>query len=107
MKSISILQDELLSLIRHGEDSQVEYKEAKFELPKSLFDTVSSFSNREGGDIFLGVHDCGVIFGVDPDCSSKLINSFASLANNKDKIFPPLYLVAKEYVYQSEGSGET
>lgn len=103
MKSISILQDELLSLIRHGEDYQIEYKEAKSELPKSLFDTVSSFSNREGGDIFLGVHDCGVIVGVDPDCSSKLINSFASLANNKDKIFPPSYLVAKEYVYQSEG----
>ena len=52
MKSISILPDELLSVIRHGEDYQIEYKEAKSELPKSLFDTVSSFSNREGGDIF-------------------------------------------------------
>ena len=103
MKTTSILTDELLSLIRHGEDYQIEYKEARFALPKDLFDTVSSFSNREGGDIFLGVHDCCVIKGIDPDCVAKLINNFGNLANNKDKIFPPSYLVAKEYVYQSEG----
>ena len=45
------LPDDLLWLIRHGEDYQIEYKEAKTDLPKSLFDTVCSFSNREGGDI--------------------------------------------------------
>ena len=56
MKKIESLPEELLSLIRHGVDYQIEYKEAYQELPKSLFDTVSSFSNREGGDIFLGVH---------------------------------------------------
>ncbi len=43
MNEIEILPDELLALIRHGENYQIEYKEAKTELPKSLFDTVSSF----------------------------------------------------------------
>ena len=103
MKTIPIITDELLSLIRHGEDYQIEYKEARTDLPKSLFDTVSSFSNREGGDIFLGVHDCGVIFGVDPSCVAKLITNFGNLANNKDKLFPPTYLTAQEYMYQSDG----
>ena len=101
---ISSLPETLLSLIRHGENYQIEYKEARTELPKSLFDTVCSFSNREGGDIFLGVHDTGVIFGVDPSAASKLITNFVTLANNKDKVFPPLYLTAKEYVYISDGS---
>ena len=104
MKKIESLPEELLSLIRHGEDYQIECKEAYQELPKSLFDTVSSFSNREGGDIFLGVHDCGVILGVDPACTAKLITNFGNQANNKDKLFPPTYLVVKEYVYQSDGS---
>ena len=103
MKAVPIITDELLSLIRHGEDYQIEYKEAKTKIPKSLFDTVSSFSNREGGDIFLGVHDCGVIMGVDPSCTAKLITNFGNLANNKDKLFPPTYLTATEYVYRSEG----
>jgi len=103
MNEIEILPDELLALIRHGENYQIEYKEAKTELPKSLFDTVSSFSNREGGDIFLGVHDTGVILGIDPSCAVKLRTNFGTLANNKDKVFPPMYLVAEEYAYTSEG----
>ena len=96
MKTIDVLPDGLLSLIRHGENYQIEYKEAYQELPKSLFDTVCSFSNREGGDIFLGVHDCGVIIGVAPSCTAKLITNFGNQANNKDKLFPPTYLTAKE-----------
>ena len=103
MKTIPELPAELLDMIRHGEDYQLEYKEAKTELPKSLFDTVCSFSNREGGDIFLGVHDCSVILGVDPGSAAKLITNFGNLANNKDKLFPPTFLAAKEYVYHSEG----
>lgn len=102
--TMKALPQELLKLIRHGENYQIEYKEAKTELPKSLFDTVCSFSNREGGDIFLGVHDAGVIFGVEPASASKLISNFVTLANNKDKIFPPLYLTAREYIYVSDGT---
>lgn len=101
---IPVLPDELLKLIRHGENYQLEYKEAKTELPKSLFDSVCSFSNREGGDIFLGVHDVGVILGVDPSSVLKLISNFMTTANNKDKVFPPLYLIARGYVYASDGS---
>ena len=29
--------------------------------------------------------------------AAKLITNFVTLANNKDKLFPPLYLTAKEY----------
>ena len=63
MQNVPMLPQDLLNKIRHGEDYQHEYKESESKLPKSLYDTVSSFSNREGGDIFLGVHDCGVILG--------------------------------------------
>ena len=98
------LPDGLLRLIRHGEDYQLEYKEAKTDLPKSLFDSVCSFSNRVGGDIFLGVHDTGVILGVDPDAAGKMVTNFATLANNKDKIFPPMYLTAHRYCFISDGT---
>ena len=101
---IPSLPKELLQLIRHGENYQIEYKEAKTDLPKTLFDSVCAFSNREGGDIFLGVHDTGVILGVDSASAQKLITNFVTLANNKNKIFPPLYLAAIEYVFASDGS---
>ena len=72
MKKIESLPEELLSLIRHGEDYQIEYKEAYQELPKSLFDTVSSFSNREGGDIFLGVHVFEIIIPLTTGSMTKV-----------------------------------
>lgn len=103
MTAIPELPKNLLTMIRQGENYQIEYKESWSDLPKSLFDTVCSFSNREGGDIFLGVHDSGIITGVDPSCCSKLITNFITLANNKDKLFPPLYLTATEYIYDSPG----
>ncbi|MBQ8708459.1 MAG: ATP-binding protein [Succinivibrionaceae bacterium] len=101
MNGIPLIPDELLLKIRQGQNCQVECQEAGKELPKGLFDTVSSFSNREGGDIFLGVHDSGVISGVDPSCAAKLITEFGNLANNKDKLFPPTYLAAVHRVHLS------
>lgn len=103
-RGIPSLPQELLKLIRHGENFQIEYKEARTELPKSLFDTVCAFSNREGGDVLLGVHDTGVIIGVEPAAAAKLITEFVTQANNKNKLFPPLYLTAKEYAFVSDGT---
>ena len=37
---IPILPEALLALIRHGENYQIEYKEATIDLPKSLFDSI-------------------------------------------------------------------
>ena len=71
---IPTLPDALLSLIRHGENYQVEYKEARTDLPKSLFDSVCAFSNREGGDIFLGITDDGKICGVPEKAAPDMYN---------------------------------
>lgn len=60
--------DELLSLISNGENEFVEFKKAEFELPKSLFDTVCAFLNRNGGHIILGVDDDKTILGCIDGC---------------------------------------
>ncbi|MBO4336327.1 MAG: ATP-binding protein [Desulfovibrio sp.] len=98
------LPDHLLELIRHGEDYRIEYKEARKELPKNLFATVTAFANRDGGDIFLGVHATGVIVGIDATLSAKFITNFITLAHNKEEIFPSIDIVVNEYVYISDGS---
>ena len=99
---MNTLPEELLTLIRKGEDYQTEYKESKSKLTKSVYETVSSFSNREGGDIFLGVHDCGVIMGVDDPTSQ--ISSFVTTINNQDKINPALFLTPIAYTFTSDGT---
>ena len=104
MRNVPVLPRELLEKIRHGEDYQHEYKEAETKLPKNVYETVSSFSNREGGDIFLGVHDSGVILGCDKTAAENMINSFVTTINNPDKINPALFLTPTLYQYISDGS---
>ena len=47
-------QGELLDLIRGGECITTEFKKSTSDITKDVYDTVCSFSNREGGHISRG-----------------------------------------------------
>ncbi len=66
-------------------------------LNKDVFDTVCSFSNRNGGHIFLGVNDQKEIVGVNEDKIDKIIKDFTNCINSPQKIYPPLYLVPEVF----------
>lgn len=77
---------ELLSLIRNGENIRVEFKKSTHEITKDVYDTVCSFSNRDGGTIFLGVKDDGSITGIDPESVERIKKDFVTSVNNGQKI---------------------
>ena len=54
---IENLPKNLIGFIKTGESTTIEYKEAKKSLPSSLFESICSMLNRNGGHIFLGVKD--------------------------------------------------
>ena len=83
---------ELLKLIEDGENIRVEFKKSTTEITKDVYDTVCSFSNRDGGIILLGVKDNGEILGVAPDAVDRMKKDFVTSINNGQKINPPLYL---------------
>ncbi len=58
---------EVRRIIKEGESITVEFKKSADEITKDVYDTVCSFSNREGGHIFLGVKDNGEIQGGPSD----------------------------------------
>ncbi len=89
---------ELLQLIKSGEDIHTEFKKSSTEVTKDVYETVCSFSNRDGGHIFLGVNDNGEIIGIAKDYAEKIKTDFVTSVNNKDKIFPPLYLTPETMV---------
>lgn len=73
LKKTKITIDEIRELIKIGEKIDVEFKESRVALNKDVFDTVCSFSNRNGGHIFLGVNDQKEIVGVNEDRIDKII----------------------------------
>lgn len=75
-------------LLGQGEGLTVEFKEARTELPRSLFETICAFLNREGGTILLGVRDDGTVTGIDADKVGKLTKELVSTANSPEKLSP-------------------
>ena len=48
-------QDQLIELLKAHEWKDIEFKEARREVPRSAYETVSAFANTEGGHLVFGV----------------------------------------------------
>ena len=83
--------ENLKSYLEMGEGIKVEYKKAVSEIPKSVYETVVAFANRQGGIILLGVDDNGKVVGVEKDKIEKMKSDFTTAINSK-KIEPSMYL---------------
>lgn len=66
------------------ESRYIELKAAKGGVPKSIWETYSSFANTDGGIIFLGIDDNGVVVGVQDPVSMK--QDIINTVNNDQKI---------------------
>ncbi|MBR3230156.1 MAG: putative DNA binding domain-containing protein [Bacilli bacterium] len=99
---IEKLPNNLIEFIKTGECTTIEYKKAKSSLPSSLFESVCSMLNRNGGHIFLGVNDDSEVIGVYKDYTRTMKKEFVDLCNNPEKIFPTVHLDMKEYIYEEK-----
>lgn len=85
------------------EDRNIEYKEcSKNELPKSIWETISSFANTDGGIIFLGVKECkktheNIPVGVKD--ADKLKTDFLNTQSSANKISKKVVLEENIKVY--------
>ena len=88
--------ERLRQLIIDGEGLTVEFKHCESELGSSVFETVSSFSNRYGGYILLGIEDNGRVSGVNPAAASSMKKNFANSLNNPNRFAPTLFIALEE-----------
>lgn len=77
-------------LIKKGEGLLIEFKEAKDAVPANFYDSVTSFSNTDGGTILLGVDDDGNIRGINPFSETKIKKDIITALNSLDLINPPV-----------------
>lgn len=85
-------KDLLNEIIRKGEGISIEFKESRTRLNRDVCETICAFLNRHGGHLLLGVEDDGIICGVNQDIISDIVNNIVILANNPEKLSPPVYL---------------
>lgn len=81
-------QDHIKQFLHQGEGLIIEFKEARAELPRTLFETICAFLNREGGTLLLGVRDDGAVTGVEPSAVARLSKELVTQANNPEKLSP-------------------
>jgi len=92
-------QNELHRILKQGEGLRIEFKESQNGVPDTLFDTVSSFLNREGGIIILGVDDQGSVLGLNSQNLMQLKQNIVTALNNPEVINPPFPLAVNEVTY--------
>ena len=90
-------KEELIVRIHDLEWEDFEVKEAKSELPKSIWETVSAFSNTSGGWIVLGIKQIGKNFDIQGvDNIEKLEQDFLGTLRSQ-KFNMPLVAMPKRY----------
>jgi ATP-dependent DNA helicase RecG len=62
-----MIQLDINKIVAQGEGISIEFKKATDKVPTSLYETVTSFANTNGGIILLGVDDNGEIVGINHD----------------------------------------
>lgn len=82
-------KQQIIDILNIGENREVEFKESKKKLPKSLWETYSSFANTKGGFIILGIKEdkenriCS-LEGIEN--TNNILKDFWNTINNKEKV---------------------
>lgn len=95
-------KEELVARLRDIEWEDFEVKEAKSELPKNIWETVSAFSNTSGGWIVLGVKQIGKTFEIQGVGNlEKLEQDFFSTIRSEK--FNQILIVSEPKTYNVDG----
>lgn len=82
----------LQSILTIGETVAVEFKRCGNGIESDTYESVCSFLNRFGGDLFLGVLDNGTVTGVPQKAAPDMVKNFISVISNPALFSPTVYL---------------
>lgn len=87
------------SMLKLGETAAIEFKRCGNGIESDTYETVCSFLNRFGGDIFMGVLDDGSVLGVPEKAASDMVKNFIKVVSNPSMFSPTVYLVPEVIKY--------
>lgn len=92
----------LQSIFTIGETVAVEFKRCGNGIESDTYETVCSFLNRFGGDLFLGVLDDGTVLGVSEKAAPDMVKNFIKVMSNPALFSPTVYLVPEIIKYDDK-----
>jgi ATP-dependent DNA helicase RecG len=90
---------ELKQIINQGENSFVEFSKCTTELTDSVFQSICSFLNKDGGTLIVGVHDFGKIVGVAEIFVNNMLRRFSDAV---EKEFAPAVALVPEVIVAND-----
>ena len=100
--NIYMTTERLDALRKIGETVSVEFKRCGGNIEHDVYETVCSFSNRFGGDIFLGILDDGTVKGLPEKAAPDMIKNFISVLANPSLFSPTLCIDAEIMEYEGK-----
>ena len=92
----------LKSKFEIGETIAVEFKRCGNGIENDVYESVTSFLNRFGGDIYMGVLDDGSVVGVPPQAANDMVKNFIKTISNPDLFLPTIYLAPEIIQYEGK-----
>ena len=94
--------EKLKNVLSIGETVAVEFKRCGNGISADTYETVCSFLNRFGGDIYLGVEDNGKVSGIPENTVSNIVKNFIKMVSNPEVINPTVYLTPEIVEYEGK-----
>lgn len=88
------------SILTVGENVAVEFKRCGSGIGNDVYESICSFLNRFGGDLFMGVEDDGTVVGLPEKAVPDMIKNFIKCISNPDLLAPTVYLSPEMIEYQ-------
>ena len=82
----------LKTIFEIGETIAVEFKRCGNGIEDDVYETVCSFLNRFGGDIYMGILNDGTVRGVPENAAPDMVKHFIGIVSNPAMLTPTVYL---------------
>lgn len=90
------------SILKIGETIAVEFKRCGNGIENDVYESICSFLNRFGGDLFMGVLDDGTVCGVPEKAAADMVKNFISCISNPALFSPTVYLAPEILSYEGK-----
>lgn len=90
------------TVLSAGENSTIEFKRCGGKVEHDVFESVCSFLNRFGGDIFLGVENDGTVRGVATEAVPELKRQIVMTLNDPNVFKPTPYVELSDFEWDGK-----